>query len=208
MAGGNGRGLASFDEKSVRCNSYDLKPTLPVKPRPGRLKRMRHIISILLQNEAGALARVANLFSSRGYNIESLNVAPTADETVSRLTLVTSGPDTVIDQISKQLGKLVDVVDIADMTSSDHIERELALFKLRVANGGGDKLAATLKQFDARVLNDQSGHYTVEVVGGSQEIDRFLKRVSTITDVLTVVRSGAMAVTRAASRGAPGQAGD
>src|SRR5215468_12176859 len=93
---------------------------------------MRHIISILLQNEAGALARVANLFSSRGYNIESLNVAPTADETVSRLTLVTSGSDSVIEQIGKQLGKLIDVVEIADMTSADHIERELALFKLHV----------------------------------------------------------------------------
>ena len=162
---------------------------------------MRHIISILLQNEAGALARVANLFSSRGYNIESLNVAPTADETVSRLTLVTSGPDNVIDQISKQLGKLVDVVDIADMTSSDHIERELALFKLQVTNGGADKLTAALEQFDARVLNDQDGRFTVEVVGGSQEIDRFLKRVASISDVLTVVRSGAMAV----SRGAAGQ---
>jgi acetolactate synthase-1/3 small subunit len=163
---------------------------------------MRHIISILLQNEAGALARVANLFSSRGYNIESLNVAPTADETVSRLTLVTSGPDHVIDQIGKQLGKLVDVVEMADMTSSDHIERELALFKLQVSNGGADKLTAALKQFDARVLNDQSGSYTVEVVGGSQDIDRFLKRVAGITDVVTVVRSGAMAVTR----GAAGQA--
>ena len=91
---------------------------------------MRHIISILLQNEAGALARVANLFSSRGYNIESLNVAPTAEPTVSRLTLVTTGEDPVIEQITKQLGKLVDVVEIADMTSSDHIERELALFKI------------------------------------------------------------------------------
>jgi acetolactate synthase I/III small subunit len=163
------------------------------------LSTMRHIISILLQNEAGALARVANLFSSRGYNIESLNVAPTADATVSRLTLVTSGSDSVIDQISKQLGKLVDVVEIADMTGADHIERELALFKLHVANGAADKLAAALKQFDARVLNDQSGHYTVEVVGGSQEIDRFLKRVAGITDVVTVVRSGAMAVSRGAA---------
>ena len=157
---------------------------------------MRHIISILLQNEAGALARVANLFSSRGYNIESLNVAPTADETVSRLTLVTSGPDAVIDQISKQLGKLIDVVDIADMTGADHIERELALFKLRVVNGGADKLNAVLGQFEARVLSDTQGHFTVEVVGGSQEIDRFLKRVAGITDIVTVVRSGAMAVAR------------
>jgi acetolactate synthase-1/3 small subunit len=160
---------------------------------------MRHIISILLQNEAGALARVANLFSSRGYNIESLNVAPTADETVSRLTLVTTGPDAVIDQISKQLGKLIDVVEIADMTSADHIERELALFKLHAANGADDKLAAVLAQFDARVLNDQGGHYTVELVGGSQEIDRFLKRVADVTDVLMLVRSGAMAVARGAS---------
>jgi acetolactate synthase-1/3 small subunit len=87
------------------------------------------------------------------------------------------------------------------MTSADHIERELALFKLHVTNGGADKLAAALKQFEARVLNDQSGHYTVEIVGGSQEIDRFLKRVAGITDVVTVVRSGAMAV----SRGAPAQ---
>jgi acetolactate synthase-1/3 small subunit len=159
---------------------------------------MRHIISILLQNEAGALARVANLFSSRGYNIESLNVAPTADETVSRLTLVTTGPDDVIDQIAKQLGKLIDVVDIADMTSSDHIERELALFKLQVANGDADKLKAVLEQFDARVLSDTQGHYTVEIVAGSQEIDRFLKRVAAVTAVATVVRSGAMAVTRGA----------
>ena len=82
---------------------------------------MRHIISMLLQNEAGALARVASVLSSRGYNIESLNVAPTADETVSRLTLVTSGSETVIDQIEKQLGKLVDVVELMDMTKSDHI---------------------------------------------------------------------------------------
>jgi acetolactate synthase-1/3 small subunit len=163
---------------------------------------MRHIISILLQNEAGALARVANLFSSRGYNIESLNVAPTADETVSRLTLVTTGPDDVIDQITKQLGKLVDVVELADMTSADHIERELALFRLDLKNGAAEQLAAAVKQFDARVLSDQHGRYTVEVVGGSQDIDRFLKRVAGVADVLAVVRSGAMAVTR----GAPARA--
>jgi acetolactate synthase-1/3 small subunit len=160
---------------------------------------MRHIISILLQNEAGALTRVANLFSSRGYNIESLNVAPTADETVSRLTLVTTGPDSVIEQIGKQLGKLIDVVDITDMTSADHIERELALCKLQVANGGAERLAAVLTQFDARVLSDHEGFCTVELVGGSHDVDRFLKRVASVTDILMVVRSGAMAV----SRGAP-----
>ena len=157
---------------------------------------MRHIISILLQNEAGALARVANLFSSRGYNIESLNDAPTADETVSRLTLVTSGSETVIDQIEKQLGKVVDVVDIADMTKSDHIERELALFKVNVANGAADKLKAVIEQFGARILSDTDRHYTVELVGGSQDIDRFLKRAAQIAEIVALVRSGAMAVLR------------
>jgi acetolactate synthase-1/3 small subunit len=160
---------------------------------------MRHIISILVQNEAGALARVANLFSSRGYNIESLNVAPTADETVSHLTLVTSGSETVIDQIEKQLGKVVDVVEIADMTKSDHIERELALFKMRVANGAAEKLGVVIEQFGARILSDTDEHYTVELVGGSQDIDRFLKRASQIADVVALVRSGAMAVLRGAA---------
>jgi acetolactate synthase-1/3 small subunit len=160
---------------------------------------MRHIISILMQNEAGALARVANLFSSRGYNIESLNVAPTADETVSRLTLVTTGSETVIDQIEKQLGKVVDVVDIVDMTKSDHIERELALFKLHVTNGGAQALLPIIEQFGARVLNDAGDHYTVELVGGSQDIDRFLKRTAQVADIVTLVRSGAMAVMRGAA---------
>jgi acetolactate synthase I/III small subunit len=160
---------------------------------------MRHIISMLLQNEAGALARVASVLSSRGYNIESLNVAPTADETVSRLTLVTSGSETVIDQIEKQLGKLVDVVDLADMTKSDHIERELALFKLRVTNGAAAKLKPVIEQFGARVLSDTDEHYTVELVGGSHDIDRFLKRSSQVADVVTLVRSGAMAVMRGAA---------
>ena len=159
---------------------------------------MRHIISILLQNEAGALSRVSNLFSSRGYNIESLNVAPTADETVSRLTLVTTGSEEVIDQISKQLGKLVDVVDITDMTSADHVERELALFKLHLVDGKTRQLRKLLESSNARVLDDHEGHYTIELIGGSQEIDRFLERIRRLSDLSTVVRSGAMAVARGA----------
>ncbi|HEU4618995.1 MAG TPA: acetolactate synthase small subunit [Gammaproteobacteria bacterium] len=160
---------------------------------------MRHIISIVLQNEAGALARVANLFSSRGYNIESLNVAPTLDETVSRLTLVTRGSDNVIDQITKQLGKLVDVVSITDMTSADHIERELALVKLRGRDGGEERLAQLFASFGARVLDDHGQSATVELIGGGPDIDRFLSRAAEEAEVLSVVRSGAMAV----SRGAP-----
>ncbi len=159
---------------------------------------MRHIISILLQNEAGALARVANLFSSRGYNIESLNVAPTHDETVSRLTLVTRGSDEVIDQISKQLGKLVDVVNIIDMTDGDHIERELALFKLQLCAEDRKALTELVGEFGARILDDHEGHFTVELIGGSGEIDRFMTRFSDRVEILTVVRSGAMAVARGA----------
>jgi acetolactate synthase I/III small subunit len=160
---------------------------------------MRHIISILLQNEAGALARVANLFSSRGYNIESLNVAPTQVETVSRLTLVTRGSDEVIEQISKQLGKVVDVVDMIDMTKEDHIERELALLKIK-PDGELDGLKSVLRAFTARVLDDKEDHVTVEVVGGGLEIDRCLKALQEIGQVVTVVRAGAMAITRGAPR--------
>lgn len=161
---------------------------------------MRHIISILLQNEAGALSRVSNLFSSRGYNIESLNVAPTQDESVSRLTLVTSGSDDVIDQIAKQLGKLIDVVDITDMTSADHIERELMLLKLHLTAGDSASLERLIDGFNARVLDDHQGHYTIELTGGSGEIDSFLQRAGAEAELSTIVRSGAMAVTRGAPR--------
>lgn len=157
---------------------------------------MRHIISILLQNEAGALSRAANLFSSRGYNIESLNVAPTADDRVSRMTLVTTGPDEVIDQIIKQIHKLVDVLDITDMTRADHIERELALIKLHLVNGDARALEGLLESSKARVLDDREGHYTIELIGGSQEIDRFMQRVDDLGELTTVVRSGAMAMAR------------
>lgn len=159
---------------------------------------MRHIISILLQNEAGALARVSDLFSARGYNIESLNVAPTDDETVSRLTLVTSGSEAVIDQIMKQLGKLVDVVDITEMTDTDHIERELALIKLDLGQRPREELEGLLDGFSARILDDREQHYTIELVGGGPEIDRFIARAAQAADITTLVRSGAMAVTRGA----------
>lgn len=159
---------------------------------------MRHIISILLQNEAGALARVSDLFSARGYNIESLNVAPTDDPTVSRLTLVTTGSEDVVDQIFKQLGKLIDVVDITDMTDTDHIERELALIKLDLGSRGRAGLDELLSGFSARVLDDREQHFTVELVGGGHEIDRFVARAAKTGEVTALVRSGAMAVTRGA----------
>jgi acetolactate synthase-1/3 small subunit len=159
---------------------------------------MRHIISILLQNEAGALTRVSNLFSSRGYNIESLNVAPTADPLISRLTLVTEGSEEVIDQICKQLGKVVDVVAITDLTSFDHIERELALFKVNLNGSARSALETALNGFNARILDDSSGHYTIECIGGSLELDRMMERLRGVGELTTVVRSGAMAVARGA----------
>jgi len=130
-----------------------------------------------------------------GVALAALTIAVSLGATV----YVTSGSETVIDQIEKQLGKLVDVVELMDMTKSDHIERELALFKLHVTNGSGAKLAPIIEQFGARVLSDTGEHYTVELVGGSQDIDRFLKRSAQIADVVTLVRSGAMAVMRGAA---------
>ena len=144
---------------------------------------MRYIITILLQNEAGALARVASLFSTRGYNIESLNVAPTNDPTVSRLTLVTRGSDEVIDQISKQLAKLVDVVNIVDMTDDDHIERELALIKLLLHERSGEDISGLVRQSGARILDDHEGYFTVELIGGSQDIDLFMADVANLAEI-------------------------
>jgi acetolactate synthase-1/3 small subunit len=157
---------------------------------------MRHIISILLQNEAGALARVAALFSTRGYNIESLSVAPTEHPEISRMTLVTTGSDAVIDQISKQLLKLVDVVNTADMTMDDHIERELLLMKVRIKPGSGDELPKLAESAGARVLDDAPETYTVELTGANERVDEFISAVSACAEILAVVRSGAMAIAR------------
>ncbi len=157
---------------------------------------MRHVISILLQNEAGALARVASLFSTRGYNIESLSVAPTEDPQVSRLTLVSIGSDQVISQITQQLCKLVDVVNIADMTLGDHIERELLILKLRVPHEQGAAVREFVRQLGARVLDDSLQSYTVEVTGSSGQLDEFIDRVGGHAEILAVVRSGPLSLAR------------
>ena len=157
---------------------------------------MRHIISILLQNEAGALARVAALFSTRGYNIESLSVAPTDSAEISRLTLVTTGPDEVIDQINQQLLKLVDVVNIADMTLDDHIERELVLVKVKVSQDNDSKLPDIIESVGARVLDDCPETYTLELTAANDRIDEFIDRLSACSEILSIVRSGAMAIAR------------
>ena len=157
---------------------------------------MRHIISILMQNEAGALARVVALFSTRGYNIESLSVAPTEDIEISRLTLVTRGSDAVIEQINNQLLKLVDVVNTADMTRDDHIERELLLMKVKVDAGAAQSLPALIEAAGARVLDDSPENYTLELTGANNRMDDFISQVADCAEVLAVVRSGAMAIAR------------
>jgi acetolactate synthase-1/3 small subunit len=155
---------------------------------------MRHIISILLQNEAGALSRVAALFSTRGYNIESLSVAPTEDADISRLTLVTRGSNDVIDQINQQLLKLVDVVNIADMTLDDHIERELLLIKVKVTGIAESDLPDIIQSSGARVLDDSPETFTLELSDTNERIDAFIGRVDECSEILAVVRSGAMAI--------------
>ena len=155
---------------------------------------MRHIISVLLQNEAGALSRAAALFSSRGYNIESLSVAPTEDAEISRLTLVTRGSDEVIDQINQQLLKLVDVVNIADMTLDDHIERELLLIKVKFAVEDECNLPDIIQSSGARVLDDSPETFTLELAATNEEVDAFITQLGECSEILAVVRSGAMAI--------------
>jgi acetolactate synthase-1/3 small subunit len=149
-----------------------------------------------MSNEAGALARVVALFSARGYNIESLSVAPTEDLEVSRLTLVTRGSDDVIEQINKQLLKLVDVVNTVDMTRDDHIERELLLMKVKVNKGAEESLPALIKTAGARVLDDCLETYTLELTGANKHMDEFISLLGDCAEILAVVRSGAMAIAR------------
>jgi len=157
---------------------------------------MRHVISVLLQNEVGALTRMTGLFSSRGYNIESLNVAPTDDATVSRVTLVISGSDAAIAQLNTQLAKLVDVVNIHDMTLGDHFERELAIVKLKLATGGFARISTLAEKFGAEVLDDAQDSCTFQLTGRLTEIDDFLDAVSSIGEVSAVARSGSVAVSK------------
>jgi acetolactate synthase I/III small subunit len=157
---------------------------------------MRHIIAILLQNEAGALTRVAGLFSTRGYNIESLSVAPTDDPTVSRLTLVTRGSDAVMHQIVNQLNKLVDVVSVLDMTRGEHLERELVLLKLKVAPGQTDAVRGQVVRSGGRVLDPGVEGFIVELTASEAEVNGFMEELGRRAELLEVVRSGALGISR------------
>ena len=157
---------------------------------------MRHIIAILLQNEAGALTRVTGLISARGYNIESLSVAPTNDPTVSRVTLVTIGSDAVIAQINAQLLKLVDVVAVEDMTGGDTLARELQLIKLQISSAHIDSVAQRLRRLGGRVLSSDPSSYIVEVAGTELEIGEFMADIGACGDIIEVVRSGVLGISR------------
>jgi acetolactate synthase I/III small subunit len=156
---------------------------------------MRHIISILMENEAGALSRVAGLFSARGYNIESLTVAPTEDATMSRMTIVTSGSDEVIEQINKQLNKLIEVVQVMDLSEGEHLERELMLVKVRAEGAARDELKRMTDIFRGRIIDVSDRTYTIELTGAGNKLDSFLQAIDRAL-ILETVRTGASGIGR------------
>jgi acetolactate synthase-1/3 small subunit len=150
---------------------------------------MRHIISVLLENESGALSRVSGLFSARGYNIESLTVAPTNDSTLSRMTIVTTGDDRKIDQIEKHLNKLVDVAALQDITIGSHLEREVVLVKLLAKGEQKADLDSVVKAFNASLITVSASQFIVEMSGSSEKVDELLKSLNRLT-ILELARSG------------------
>jgi len=156
---------------------------------------MRHILSLLLENEAGALSRVSGLFSARGFNIESLTVAPTEDQTVSRMTLVTTGSDEIIEQITKHLNKLVDVIKVIDLSESSHIERELLLVKVEAKDGMREEIKRLVDIFRGRIIDVSGVTYTIEMTGNGDKIDAFIDVLDRKL-ILEVVRSGVSGISR------------
>jgi len=150
---------------------------------------------MLLENEAGALSRVAGLFSARGYNIESLTVAPTEDATLSRLTLVTSGSEDVIEQITKQLNKLVDVVKLVDLTEGQHIEREMLLIKIKASGAARNEVNRLVQEYQGRIIDETDATCTIELTDTSSRLDAFVKAVNH-ADIIEVVRSGVSGIAR------------
>ena len=156
---------------------------------------MRRIISILLENEAGALSRVVGLFAQRNYNIESLTVAATEDETLSRLTLTTFATDHQIEQITKQLNKLIEIVKLADLTEGEHVERELMLIKVKAVGAQRAEVKRTVDVFRGQIVDVAHGAYTIQLTGDSDKLDAFIRAMGE-TVVLEVVRSGVAGMSR------------
>lgn len=156
---------------------------------------MRRIISMLMENEPGALSRVIGLFSQRGYNIETLNVAPTDDSTLSRLTLTTVGSDLRIEQLTKQLNKLVDVVKLADLTEGAHIERDMMLVKVRATGAAREEVKRTTDIFRGQIVDVGPTVYTIQLTGTSEKLDSFVAAMAG-AEILEVVRSGVAGISR------------
>ncbi|HHR6052236.1 TPA: acetolactate synthase small subunit [Providencia alcalifaciens] len=157
---------------------------------------MRRILSVLLENESGALSRVIGLFSQRGYNIESLTVAPTDDPTLSRMTIQTKGDAKVLEQIEKQLHKLVDILRVSELTASAHIEREIMLVKLQASGYGRDEIKRSADIFRGQIVDVTPTLYTVQLAGTSDKLDAFLEAVRSVAEIVEVARSGIVGVSR------------
>ena len=156
---------------------------------------MRHIISILVENEAGALSRVSGLFSARGYNIESLTVAPTEDASLSRMTIVSVGSDDIIEQITKQLNKLIDVVKVVDLSEAAHIERELMLVKVRATGKDREEMKRVADIFRGRIIDVTESSYVIELTGNTAKLDAFLDAIDRSL-ILETVRTGVCGIGR------------
>lgn len=156
---------------------------------------MRHIISVLLENEPGALSRVVGLFSARGYNIESLTVAPTEDASLSRMTIVTAGSDDVIEQITKHLNRLIEVVKVVDLAEYPSVERELMLIKLRAVGKDRDEYLRMAEIFRGRVIDVTDRTYTIELTGDVSKLDSFINAIDR-ANILETVRTGASGIAR------------
>ncbi|KWU02172.1 MAG: acetolactate synthase small subunit [Vibrio toranzoniae] len=157
---------------------------------------MRHIISLLMENQPGALSRVVGLFSQRGYNIESLNVSPTDDPTLSRLNVTTNSNEMQLEQIQKQLHKLIDVLKVQEVSELEHIERELLMVKVRASGFARAEVKRTADIFRGQIVDVTASQYTVQMAGTSEKLDAFIQALSEVTEVLEVARSGVVGIAR------------
>lgn len=170
-------------------------PASPYLLTADQPRAWRHIISVLLENESGALSRVAGLFSARGYNIESLTVAPTEDASLSRITIVTTGSEEVVEQITKQLNKLIEVVKVVDLSEAPHIERELMLIKVRATGKDREEMKRMADIFRGRIIDVTDSTYTIELTGTGDKLDAFIQAIDKSV-ILETVRTGASGIGR------------
>lgn len=160
------------------------------------INEMKHTIAILVQNESGALTRVSSMFSTRGFNIDSLSVAPTKDSMTSRLTLVTDVSDEQMDQIVKQLYKLIDVIDVLDITPLDHIESELIMVKLKIPEDSLNSIKTIFYDFSAEIINEKDGLIIIQMLAEPKRINEFLKSIESLSDLIAIARSGPLSIVK------------